>query len=84
MSTIKATVCDRPIATFHCTLGTGHDGPHANGVVAHEVPVWECWVARYADYSGIWVFASEVEALRYAVGAGMTVVEKFRSGEEVR
>lgn len=44
---------------------------------------WSVWVAYYTDYSGIAVFETEIEALRFAVGKGMQV-ERFTSGGEVR
>ena len=44
---------------------------------------WCVWVAYYSDYSGISVFQTEIEALRFAVSRGMWV-ERFESGGEVR
>jgi hypothetical protein len=41
------------------------------------------WVAYYSDYSGISIFASELEALRHAVGKSMTV-EFVPWGEDLR
>jgi hypothetical protein len=44
---------------------------------------WGVWLAFYRDWSGLAVFATEVEALRYAVGKGMAVAfAKF--GEDLR
>jgi hypothetical protein len=41
------------------------------------------WVTYYADWSGIAIFATELEALRYAVGRTMEV--KFvEFGGEIR
>lgn len=45
--------------------------------------VWQCWVAYHTDYSGIAVFSTEIEALRYAVEHGMKV-ERHESGGEIR
>lgn len=45
---------------------------------------WCVWVAYYQDYSGVVVFETEVEALRYAVNEGMGYVVRFESGDKVR
>lgn len=34
-----------------------------------------CWMAYYDDWSGCAVFPTELEALRYAVGSSMQVIE---------
>jgi hypothetical protein len=46
------------------------EGHHAENV-ANEP--WGVWLAYYNDWSGMAVFATEVEALRYAVQKGMAV-----------
>ena len=32
-----------------------------------------CWIAYYADHSGATLFASEIQALRFAIETGMSV-----------
>lgn len=44
---------------------------------------WTVWVAYYSDWSGIAVFSTEIEALRYAVERGMQV-KGLESGDELR
>jgi hypothetical protein len=39
------------------------------------------WVARHHDWSGIGIFAEEIDALRYAIGHGMSLVERVGWGE---
>jgi hypothetical protein len=45
-------------------------------------PLSGIWLAYYADWSGVAVFATEIEALRYAVGRSMQV--EFREWGEIR
>ena len=44
---------------------------------------WTVWVAYYPGWTGIAVFATEIEALRYAVEHEMKVA-RFASGEVLR
>jgi hypothetical protein len=39
------------------------------------------WMARHHDWSGIALFAEEIDALRYAIGHDMSVVERVAWGE---
>lgn len=39
------------------------------------------WLARHSDWSGVGVFAEEIDALRYALANGMTLVEQVPWGE---
>lgn len=41
-----------------------------------------CWVAYYSDWSGVAVFPTEIEALRYAVSRSMLV--EFKPWGEIR
>lgn len=45
---------------------------------------WSCWVAYYPDYSNIFVFSTEIEALRYAVEHADMRVKQLTNGEELR
>lgn len=49
-------------------MSAAEDGP-ARGRVRRGV-----WVARYSDGSGLYLFATEIDALRHAVGSAMEVV----------
>ena len=40
-----------------------------------------CWIVRYSDWSGIAVFATELEALRYANDNGVMQAEFHQWGE---
>jgi hypothetical protein len=45
-------------------------------------PLSGVWLAYYTDWSGLAVFATEIEALRYAVDHTMSVA--FREWGEIR
>jgi hypothetical protein len=52
------------------------------GSLDPERPVL-CWLAYYADWSGMKVFSEEIDALRHAVGTSMQVMPLY-DGEDIR
>ena len=55
--------------------------PRPGGTVSYGQP--DLWLAYYEDFSGLVIFASEIEALRHAVDHTMKVA-KIRAGEDLR
>jgi hypothetical protein len=56
-------------------------GPVRLLAVARRFPSDGPWVARHHDWSGIGIFADEIDALRYAVEHGTSLVERVGWGE---
>lgn len=50
---------------------------------APSVPAAGCWVAAHQDRSGVYVFDSEIEALRYANNYGGMSVQFVKFGNEI-